>query len=63
MTIDSDTNCGGVSRGSIRRSYEDVGKILLFILILSGFFALRCGAAVYQSDGSAASVQGLITRR
>lgn len=26
MTIDSDTNCGGVSRGSIRRSYEGVGK-------------------------------------
>lgn len=35
------------------------GKTLLFILILSGFSALRCGAAVYRSDGSAASVQGL----
>jgi hypothetical protein len=35
------------------------GKILLFILILSDFSALRCGAAVYQSDGSVASVQGL----
>ncbi len=35
------------------------GKILLFILFLSGFSALRCGATVYQSDGSAASVQGL----
>lgn len=35
-----------------------LGKIL-FILVLSGFAALRCGATVYQSDGSAASVQGL----
>jgi len=32
---------------------------LLLTLILSGFSALRCGATVYQSDGSAASVQGL----
>jgi hypothetical protein len=32
---------------------------LLLTLILSGFSALRCGAAVYQSDGSAASVQAL----
>ena len=32
---------------------------LLFTLILSGFSALRCGATTYQSDGSAASVQGL----
>jgi hypothetical protein len=36
-----------------------LGKILLFILIWSGFPALRCGATTYQSDGSAASVQGL----
>jgi len=35
------------------------GKILLFILICSGFPALRCGATTYQSDGSVASVQGL----
>ena len=35
------------------------GRIVLSILILSGFPALRCGATVYQSDGSAASVQGL----
>ena len=35
------------------------GKILLFILVFSGFSALRCGATVYHSDGSAASVQGL----
>ena len=27
------------------------------ILILSSFFAPRCGATVYQSDGSAANVQ------
>ncbi len=33
------------------------GKILLFILILSGFAGPRCGAAVCHSDGSAASVQ------
>src|SRR5215216_7465406 len=32
---------------------------LLFIFILSGFSALRCGGAVYQSNGSAPSVQGL----
>jgi hypothetical protein len=35
------------------------GKIVLFILIWSGFPALRCGATTYQSDGSVASVQGL----
>src|SRR5438046_712073 len=35
------------------------GKIILFILVFSGFSALRCGATVYHSDGSAASVQGL----
>jgi hypothetical protein len=33
--------------------------ILLFTLILSGFPAPRCGATVYESDGSAASVQAL----
>ena len=33
------------------------GKILLFILISSGFAGPRCGAAVCHSDGSAASVQ------
>jgi hypothetical protein len=35
------------------------GKILLFILIFSGFPAVRCGATVYQSNGSAANVQSL----
>jgi hypothetical protein len=35
------------------------GKILLFILILSGFSASRCVAAVYYSDGSVRSVQAL----
>jgi hypothetical protein len=35
------------------------GKIVLFILIWTGFPALRCGATTYQSDGSVASVQGL----
>jgi hypothetical protein len=35
------------------------GKIVLAILIFSGFPALRCGATVYQSNGSAASVQSL----
>ena len=35
-------------------------KILLFILILSGSIAPRCGAAVYHSDGSAANVQALV---
>ena len=35
------------------------GKILLFILIFSGFPAVRCGATVYHSNGSVASVQGL----
>src|SRR2546430_495528 len=33
------------------------GKILLFIFILSGFSAPRCGAAVYHSNGTAESVQ------
>jgi hypothetical protein len=35
------------------------GKIVLFILILSGFSAPRCRATVYYSDGSVASVQAL----
>jgi hypothetical protein len=36
-----------------------VKRSVVCTLILSGLFALRCGAAVYHSDGSAASVQGL----
>jgi hypothetical protein len=35
------------------------GKILLCILILSGFFTPRSGATVYYSNGSAANVQAL----
>jgi hypothetical protein len=35
------------------------GKILVFILILGGLFAPRCGATVYHSNGSAANVQAL----
>ncbi|SRR6266545_2970531 len=35
------------------------GKILLCIIVSSGLSALRCGGAVYQSNGSAPSVQGL----
>jgi ribosome modulation factor len=35
------------------------GKILLFVLILSGFSASRSGATVYQSNGSDASVQSI----
>jgi hypothetical protein len=41
---------------------KTIGTILFTLSAfggLSGFFAPRCGAAVYQSDGSAASVQGL----
>jgi hypothetical protein len=34
-------------------------KILLFILIMSGFSALRCGATVYHSNGSETSAQAL----
>src|SRR5436190_16675104 len=34
-------------------------KRIVYTLILAGFLAQRCGAAVYQSDGSVASVQGL----
>jgi len=33
------------------------GRILRFVLILSGLFALRCGAAVYHSNGTAANIQ------
>jgi hypothetical protein len=36
-----------------------VSGVRLFILILSGFVALRCEATVYHSDGSAANVQTL----
>ena len=32
------------------------------ILILNGFLAPRCGATVYHSDGSAASIQALHNR-
>jgi len=35
-------------------------KILLFILILTGSIAPRCGATVYHSNGSAANVQALV---
>jgi hypothetical protein len=35
------------------------GKILFYILILSGFSATRAGATVYSSNGSVASVQAL----
>jgi hypothetical protein len=35
------------------------GKVVLCIVVSAGISALRCGAAVYHSDGSAASVQGL----
>src|SRR5436190_218798 len=35
------------------------GNILLFILILGGVSAPRCGATVYNSNGSAANVQAL----
>jgi hypothetical protein len=36
-----------------------VSGILLFILILGGFLAPRCGALVFESNGSVASVQAL----
>ena len=58
MTIDSDTNGGGLSQGSISRVVKTVGNVLL-ILISSGVSAF---AAVYHSDGSAASVQALHNR-
>src|SRR6266480_869956 len=38
---------------------RDVIGTLLFTLILSGFSAPRCGATVYQSNGSVANVQAL----
>src|SRR4030095_483423 len=36
-----------------------VSGICLFIVVLNGFSAPRCGATVYHSDGSVASVQAL----
>jgi FG-GAP-like repeat len=36
-----------------------LGKILVFILLSSGFCAARCGATIYYSNGSAANVQAL----
>jgi FG-GAP-like repeat len=36
-----------------------VSGILLFVLILGGFSGPRCAAAVYNSDGTAASVQSI----
>jgi hypothetical protein len=35
------------------------GKILWSIFIFSGLFALRCGATVYHSNGSASNAQAL----
>ena len=35
------------------------GKIGWAIFIASGLFALRCGATVYHSDGTASNVQAL----
>jgi hypothetical protein len=35
------------------------GKVLRFVFIFSGLFALRCGATVYHSNGSASNVQAL----
>ena len=58
MTIDSHTHEGGASRGSINRIVKTLANVL-FIFILSSFSALLCGATVYHSDGSAASVQAL----
>lgn len=53
MTIDSDTSASAAHRGSISRIVKTLGSVLL-ILISSGVSAF---AAVYHSDGSAASVQ------
>src|SRR6266581_8328667 len=39
--------------------HRDAIGTLLFTLILSGFSAPRCGATVYQSNGSVANVQAL----
>jgi hypothetical protein len=36
------------------------GNILLFVLILGGVCAPRCGATVYHSNGSVANVQALV---
>src|SRR6266513_6535454 len=36
------------------------GNILLFVLILGGSIAPRCGATVYHSNGSVANVQALL---
>lgn len=41
-------------------SVVKLSRILLFILILSGFSVPRCSAKVYDSDGSEGSVEGCI---
>ena len=41
-------------------SIMKLSRILLFILILSGFSVPRCSAKVYDSDGSEGSVEGCI---
>ncbi len=46
-------------RGRRQTAVKKISGILLMILILSGFSALRCGAAVYQSNGTVQSVQYL----
>jgi hypothetical protein len=60
MAIDSDTDDGCASLGST--SYNRVSGIVLLALILGHFFGSHCAGAVYQSDGSAASVQSLHRR-
>src|SRR5436190_10338297 len=39
--------------------HRDAIGTLLFTLILSGFSAPRCGATVYQSNGSVANIQSI----
>ena len=59
MRIKFGTNNGERRIARIDKPQLWSGKILWFIFILSGLFGLRCGATVYHSDGSAASVQAM----
>jgi hypothetical protein len=60
MAIHSDTSEACPSRGSLSRNRAR--GIFFFALILGGFLTPPCGAAVHQSDGSAANVESLHRR-
>ena len=46
-------------RGRRQTAVKKISGILLSVLISSGFFSVRCGATVHQSNGSEANIQSI----